>query len=152
VLITGTSSGLGRALALDLAGRGGTVLAGVRRADTAPRVDGSSGVIHEIVLDVTSPRDVETVATRLEAVVPAAGLRAVVNNAGIGVGAPLEFVALDALRDQFEVNVFGQVAVTQALLELLRSHGDGRVVFMSSIAGRTATPFLGPYAASKRAL
>jgi NAD(P)-dependent dehydrogenase (short-subunit alcohol dehydrogenase family) len=79
------------------------------------------------------------------------GLDALVNNAGIGVGGPLELVDLEALREQFEVNVFGQVAVTQALLPALR-RARGRIVLVSSIGGRVAAPFLAPYGASKHAL
>ena len=78
-------------------------------------------------------------------------LDALVNNAGIGVGGPLELVPLDELRRQFEVNVFGQVAVTQAMLPALR-RAHGRIVFVSSIGGRVAVAFTAPYAASKHAV
>lgn len=81
----------------------------------------------------------------------AAGIAGLVNNAGIFIGGPLEFLPLDDLRRQFEVNVFGQIAATQVFLPLLRS-ARGRVILMGSISGRIATPLLGPYAASKFAL
>ena len=80
-----------------------------------------------------------------------ADLDGLVNNAGIGVAGPLEYVPLDALRRQFEVNVTGQIAVTQAFLPFLR-RSCGRIVFIGSIGGRFATPFLAPYCASKFAL
>jgi NAD(P)-dependent dehydrogenase (short-subunit alcohol dehydrogenase family) len=84
-------------------------------------------------------------------VVGETGLLGLVNNAGIAVGGPLEFLPIAEIRQQFEVNVIGQIAVTQAFLSLLRQ-GQGRIINMSSISGRVATPFLGPYAASKFAL
>lgn len=79
-------------------------------------------------------------------------MRAVVNSAGIGVGGPLDFVAIEDLRRQFEVNVIGQVAVTQALVGLLRARPGSRTVFVSSVGSRVSAPFFGPYAASKRAV
>jgi NAD(P)-dependent dehydrogenase (short-subunit alcohol dehydrogenase family) len=139
VLVTGASSGIGEACALRLARNGWRVLAGVRKAGDAP--DGTE----ELLLDVT---DVEQVRAASSAVVE---LHALVNNAGIAVASPLEAIPLDELRRQLDVNVVGQVAVTQALLPQLR-RARGRVVFVGSIAGRSALPFLGPYAASKHAL
>jgi NAD(P)-dependent dehydrogenase (short-subunit alcohol dehydrogenase family) len=79
------------------------------------------------------------------------GLQGLVNNAGIGIGGPVEGLDLDSLRHQFEVNLFGQVAVTQAFLPLLRA-GGGRIVNMSSMAGKVSQPFMAPYCASKHAL
>lgn len=128
VLITGAGSGIGRALALDLAGRGTTVIATVRTAGDAPRPPAGGGRIHEIVLDVTEPVDLVRLPQDVRAALGTETLRAVVNNAGMGVGGPLEFVRLEDLRRQFEVNVVGQVAVTQAVLELLRENGSSRVV------------------------
>jgi NAD(P)-dependent dehydrogenase (short-subunit alcohol dehydrogenase family) len=87
----------------------------------------------------------------MEAELKTVGLHGLVNNAGIVIAGPLEFVPIDALRSQLEINVIGQVAVTQALLPLLR-RSRGRIINMSSVSGRVATPFLGPYAASKFAL
>jgi NAD(P)-dependent dehydrogenase (short-subunit alcohol dehydrogenase family) len=111
----------------------------VRRAGEAP-----AGT-EEVLLDVT---DGEQVAAAAEGVERLDGL---VNNAGIAIAMPLEFVPLDELRHQLEVNLVGQIAVTQALLPALRE-ARGRIVFVGSIAGRSALPFLGPYAASKHAL
>lgn len=97
------------------------------------------------MLDVTYQAQIQATAERLEE------LHGLVNNAGIALASPLEFVPLEELRRQLEVNVVAQVAVTQALIPALR-RGRGRVVFIGSIAGKSALPFLGPYAASKHAL
>jgi NAD(P)-dependent dehydrogenase (short-subunit alcohol dehydrogenase family) len=152
VLVTGTSSGIGRAIAMDLAARGVTVFAGVRRAGDAPEVSQGSGQIHELILDVTNLRDIAEASDYVQRRVGNEGLRAIVNNAGIAVSGPLEFLEIGEMQRQFEVNLFGQLAVTQAFLELVRGHGDGRIIFMGSIGGRVAAPFVGPYAASKHAL
>jgi len=138
-LVTGASSGIGAACAIRLAGAGWRVFAGVRRAGDAP-----AGT-EEVLLDVTDDDQVWAAAKRIEQ------LDGLVNNAGIALAVPLEFIPLDELRRQFEVNVVGQVAVTQAFLPHLR-RSRGRIVFVGSIAGRSALPFLGPYAASKHAL
>ena len=151
-LITGASSGIGRATALRLDAAGFRVFAGVRRqADgEALRAAASPGLV-PLILDVTDATGVETAAKEVEAEVGAAGLQGLVNNAGIAVAAVLEFVELDDLRRQLEVNVVGAAAVTRAFLPLLR-RGGGRVVNVSSNGGYVASPFLGPYAASKFAL
>ena len=152
VLVTGASSGIGRACAALLARRGWRVFAGVRRDADAHRLAASSRRVHPLHLDVTDQASVAAAARSLRASVGDAGLQGLVNNAGISVQGPVEHLALDALRRQLEVNVIGQVAVTQATLPLLRA-GRGRIVMMSSIAGRTtAIPLLSPYFASKAAL
>jgi NAD(P)-dependent dehydrogenase (short-subunit alcohol dehydrogenase family) len=138
-LVTGASSGIGAACAARLVGAGWRVFAGVRRVGDAP-----TGT-DEILLDVTDENQVRAAAERV------GQLDGLVNNAGIALAIPLEFIPLNELRRQFEVNVFGQVAVTQAFLPHLR-RSRGRIVFMGSIAGQSALPFLGPYAASKHAL
>jgi NAD(P)-dependent dehydrogenase (short-subunit alcohol dehydrogenase family) len=139
VLITGASSGIGAACATRLARSGWRVLAGVRREGDAP--EGTE----EVLLDVTDAAQVKAIGERVE------DLQGLVNNAGIAVAAPLEFLPVENFRRQLEVNVTGQVAVTQALLPALR-RGQGRIVFIGSIAGKSALPFLAPYAASKHAL
>jgi NAD(P)-dependent dehydrogenase (short-subunit alcohol dehydrogenase family) len=147
VLVTGATRGIGRATALRLAARGWDVFAGVRRAqDGAELRSAQPSRIWPVVLDVT---DQEQVSALDQALAPA--LDALVNNAGIVVGGPVEAVPLSELRRQLEVNVVGQVAVTQALLPRLR-RARGRVVFVSSLSGRVATPLTGPYNASKFAL
>jgi NAD(P)-dependent dehydrogenase (short-subunit alcohol dehydrogenase family) len=152
VLVTGASTGIGRALVVDLAGRGVTVFAGVRTTGAAPTGEGLPGRIQEVRLDVTDPAQVAEAAATIRERLAGQRLRAVVNNAGVAVGGPLEFVPVDQMRQQFEVNLFGQLAVTQAVLDLIREHGDGRVVFVGSINGRVATPLVGPYSASKHAV
>jgi NAD(P)-dependent dehydrogenase (short-subunit alcohol dehydrogenase family) len=149
VLITGASTGIGRATALRLAGSGWTVLAGVRKAvdGDALRADGGERIV-PIMLDVT---DAAQVAATAAAVDERGGLDALVNNAGIGFGGPLELIPIDDLRSQLEVNVLGPVALTQALLPSLR-RARGRVLFISSVGGRVAMAFTAPYAASKHAI
>jgi NAD(P)-dependent dehydrogenase (short-subunit alcohol dehydrogenase family) len=138
-LVTGASSGIGAASAARLVRAGWRVLAGVREEGQAPEG------CEELLLDVTDEEQVRAATGRVEA------LEGLVNNAGIALATPLEFVPVEELRWQLDVNVVGQVAVTQAFLPALRRAG-GRVVFVGSIAGRSALPFLGPYAASKHAL
>ena len=138
-LVTGASSGIGQACAVRLVHSGWRVHAGVRRPGDAP--DGTE----EVLLDVTDAEQIRDAARLVE------GLDGLVNNAGIALAAPLEFVPPEELRYQLEVNLVGQVAVTQAFMPALR-RAKGRIVFMGSIAGRSALPFLGPYAASKHAL
>jgi NAD(P)-dependent dehydrogenase (short-subunit alcohol dehydrogenase family) len=142
VLITGAGRGIGRAAALRMAAAGWDVVAGVRRAEDAP--DGDR--ITPVVLDVTDAGQVAALDDALPA-----RLDAVVNNAGIVVAGPLESMSADDLRRQFDVNVTGQVAVTQAVLPRLRESG-GRVLFVSSVSGRVAAPLMGPYVASKFAV
>ncbi len=149
VLITGASTGIGRATALRLAGKGWTVLAGVRDRAAAEKLvaDAPPGSVTALTLDVTDPAQIAAAVAQL----PAGGLDALVNNAGIGIGGPLELISPEDLRRQFDVNVFAQVAVTQAMLPALRRAG-GRIVFISSIGGRVAMAFTAPYAASKHAI
>jgi len=152
VVITGASSGIGEACALYLDGLGYRVFAGVRDpADGEALRAKASGRLVPVSLDVTDTASIRLAAETVEAAVGAAGLAGLVNNAGIGGGGPLEAVVLADLRRVFEVNVIGPVAVTQAMLPLVR-RGRGRIVNMGSIAGRAAVPFIGPYAASKFAL
>jgi NAD(P)-dependent dehydrogenase (short-subunit alcohol dehydrogenase family) len=151
VLVTGASTGIGRTIVTDLAASGVTVFAGVRDASAAPTTDGP-GRIHPLLLDVTDHAQVAAAGAAIRERIGPEGMRGVVNNAGIGIGGPLEFIPMDEMRRQFEVNLFGQLAVTQAVLGMLREHGDGRVVYTSSIGGRVAGPMVGPYAASKHAL
>jgi NAD(P)-dependent dehydrogenase (short-subunit alcohol dehydrogenase family) len=145
VIVTGASSGIGEAIALHLREGGFSVLAGVRRDEDAERL--STRGLTPIRLDVTDPEQLAEARAEVGDR-PLAGL---VNNAGILRGGPLEFVRLDDLREQLEVNVIGQVAVTQAFIGGLRA-GRGRIVNVGSISGRLATPMVGPYVAAKFAL
>jgi NAD(P)-dependent dehydrogenase (short-subunit alcohol dehydrogenase family) len=165
-LITGASTGIGRATALRLAGAGWTVLAGVRDTSAGERLvqeAGAAGRLVPLALEVTDAAQIAAAAARVEQEAAEAGgsgpggLDALINNAGIGIGGPLELISADDLRRQFEVNVFAQVAVTQALLPALRRASTprgtgGRIVFVSSIGGRVAMAFTAPYAASKHAI
>ena len=150
VLVTGASTGIGRACALHCAQRGWQVFAGVRSAAHGDALRVISAAITPLQLDVTVAEQVAAAAQTLAASA-GSGLHGLVNNAGIAVVGPLEFLPLAALRQQLEVNVVGQLAVTQALLPLLRS-ARGRIVNISSVSGRVAAPLLGAYAASKFAL
>jgi NAD(P)-dependent dehydrogenase (short-subunit alcohol dehydrogenase family) len=148
VLVTGASSGIGEASALRLARAGWRVLAGVRAAADGERLRAVGGEqLEPVTIDVTDPATIAAVAEHLGE----EPLRALVNNAGTALAMPLEFLPLDQLRGQLEVNLVGHLAVTQALLPNLRA-ARGRIVNVGSIAGRSALPFLGAYAASKHAL
>ncbi len=144
VVVTGASSGIGAACAARLSATGWHVYGGVRTDRDAQTLRDRG--IEPLLLDVT---DAEQTAAAAERV--GASLDGLVDNAGIAVAAPLELVPLDELRRQLEVNVVGQVAALQAFLPALRA-AKGRVVLMGSVGGRSALPFLGPYAASKHAL
>lgn len=148
VLITGASTGIGRAAALRMDADGWRVYAGVRRQEDADalRAAGSDRLV-PLILDVTDPGQIAAAAGRIEAESPA-GLDGLVNNAGIAVPGPLETIPVDDFRRQVEVNLTAQVAVTQAMLPLIRA-ARGRVVFLSSIGGRIAFPLNGPYHAAK---
>ncbi len=152
-LITGASTGIGRATALRLAKNGWTVLAGVRDPAAGERLEQEApgGGVIALTLDVTDPAQIAAALERVQEQTAGGGLDALVNNAGIGLGGPLELIAAEDLRRQFDVNVFAQVAVTQAMLPALR-RAHGRIVFVSSIGGRVAMAFTAPYAASKHAL
>jgi NAD(P)-dependent dehydrogenase (short-subunit alcohol dehydrogenase family) len=152
VLITGASTGIGAACALACAKQGMTVFAGVRSVDAgnALKTHAARGVI-PVQLDVTDHDSITKAADTVRTQVGEAGLWGLVNNAGIAIGSPLELVPLKQLRRQLEVNVIGQIAVTQAVLPLLR-RGRGRIINMGSIAGRSTIPMMGPYSASKHAL
>jgi NAD(P)-dependent dehydrogenase (short-subunit alcohol dehydrogenase family) len=159
-LITGASTGIGRASTLRLAGKGWTVLAGVRDPAVGERLLAEAappGRVIPLQLEVTDPVQIAQAVARVDEESAGGGasvggaLDALVNNAGIGVGGPLELISQEDLRRQFDVNVLAQVAVTQALLPALR-RAHGRIVFVSSIGGRVAMAFTAPYAASKHAL
>ena len=152
VVITGASTGIGAACARRLDAEGFRVFAGVRKeADGEALRAKTSERLTPILVDVTEETQIDRAAAQVAETVGEDGLQGLVNNAGIAVAGPLEFVPVSELRRQLEVNVLGVVAVTQAFLPMLRQ-GRGRVVNMGSVSGRLAMPFLGPYAASKFAL
>jgi NAD(P)-dependent dehydrogenase (short-subunit alcohol dehydrogenase family) len=149
VIITGASSGIGAATARELARRGFHVLAGVRRDQDADVIRGPG--IEPLIIDVTNPDHIRALATRVHGDPEGRAVRALVNNAAIGVNAPVEVFPIDEWRRLFEVNFFGHIAVTQALLpDLIRS--KGRVINVSSVGGRMAMATYGPYASTKFAL
>ncbi|HLG88954.1 MAG TPA: SDR family NAD(P)-dependent oxidoreductase [Alphaproteobacteria bacterium] len=148
-IITGASTGIGAATARELARRGFHVLAGVRRDRDADAIRGPG--IEPLIVDVTNPDHIGALATRVYEDPQSRPVRALINNAAIGVNAPVETFAIDAWRRLFEVNLFGHVAVTQALLPaLIRS--KGRIVNISSVGGKIAMATYGPYAGTKFAL
>jgi NAD(P)-dependent dehydrogenase (short-subunit alcohol dehydrogenase family) len=152
VLITGASTGIGRACALRLDANGWKVYAGVRNDASGEALrTAASPLLEPVNLDVTKPDQVAELATRLTAELGSSGLDGLVNNAGIAVGGPLEYLDLDELHRQFDINVYAPIAMVQAFREPLRL-AKGRIVMMGSIAGRIAGPTLGPYSASKHAL
>ena len=152
VLITGASTGIGAACAIRLAAAGMHVYAGVREdaAGAALRAQ-NAALITPLHIDVTDADSIAAAVATLDAQLGDAGLNGLINNAGIAIGGPLEVLPMNEIRRQFDVNVFGALAVTQAFLPQLR-RARGRIVNMGSIAGRIALPFLGPYCMSKSAL
>lgn len=152
VVVTGASTGIGRATTLRLAGAGFRVFAGVRKQHDADALREQSPNVSPLILDVTDAEQLAEAARQVEAEVGAGGLQGLVNNAGISGGAPTEFMPLDDLRGMFEVNVVGVVATTQAFLPLLRRGAPGRIVCIGSIGGRMSVPFLAAYGMSKAAV
>ena len=147
VLVTGAGRGIGKSIVEHLASRGWDVVAGVRNERDATAVTALNPQhISSVVLDVTDAGHIaaldETLPERLDAIV---------NNAGIVVSGPMETVTPDEWRKQLEINVIGQLAVTQAVLPRLRT-SRGRVVFISSVNGRLSMSLIGAYCASKFAL
>ena len=146
VLVTGASTGIGLAVVRRLATGGTPVLAAVRNEADAAKLAAIANV-EPLILDVTDADDVAALAERLDG----SRLSGLVNNAGIAVAGPLEELSLDEWRRQFDVNLFGLVAVTKASIGALRA-GHGRIVNVGSIGGRIGQPFVGPYSASKGAV
>ncbi|WP_432825481.1 SDR family oxidoreductase [Dactylosporangium sp. CA-092794] len=149
VVVSGASTGMGAATARELASRGFHVLAGVRRESDADalRADG----IEPVILDITNEEHVAALAARVAPDSEGRRLRILINNAGISINAPVETLSLANWRLQFEVNLFGHIAVTQALLPSLRANG-GRIVNISSVGGKIAMSAYGAYAGAKFAL
>ena len=151
VVITGASTGIGAGCAIGCAQQGMTVFAGVRDLRAGEALQAKEGAIIPLQLDVTDDESIKRAADTVRQRVGGAGLAGLINNAGIAIGSPLEVIPLSQLRKQLEVNVIGQIAVTQAFLPLLRQ-AQGRIVNMGSIAGRGTIPMMGPYSASKFAM
>jgi NAD(P)-dependent dehydrogenase (short-subunit alcohol dehydrogenase family) len=148
VLVTGASTGIGRATALRLDAAGWKVFAGVRKESDADSLrEAGSERIAPLILDITDAGQVTAAAERIGGEAEA-GLDGLVNNAGVAIPGPLETLAIDDFRRQIEVNMTAHVAVTQALLPAIRA-ARGRIVFISSIGGRVALPLTGAYHAAK---
>jgi NAD(P)-dependent dehydrogenase (short-subunit alcohol dehydrogenase family) len=149
VVITGTSTGIGRACALRLDAAGFDVFAGVRKPEDGERLRAdASERLRPLIVDVTDTDTIAAAAAEVNDAVGSRGVAGLVNNAGLSVAGPLEFLPLDELRRQLEVNLIGQVAVTQAFVSGVRA-ARGRIVNMTSVGGRIVNPFLAPYHASK---
>lgn len=152
VLVTGTSSGIGEDAALRLDRLGHRVFAGVRSAaDGEALTARASDRLTPILCDVTDEESIAAAEELIAEAVGAAGLQGLVNNAGVARAGPLEHLPIDEWRSQFEVNVFGQVAITRAVLPLIRA-GRGRICFVGSVSGRMGSALMGPYAGSKFAI
>lgn len=149
IVISGASTGMGAATAHELARRGYHVLAGVRRSADADAIREER--VEPVLLDITVPEQIEALVDRIATDPLGRTLRILVNNAGIAVNAPVETLPLDQWRRQFDVNLFGHIAMTQALLPFLHD-STGRVVNISSVGGRIAMPTYGAYAGAKFAL
>jgi len=152
VLITGVSTGIGYAAAVDLAGRGYHVFGSVRTQADADRLQAEIPThFTPLLFDVTDETAVRAAIARLTQLVGENGLVALINNAGISVPGPLAHISLADFRQQLEVNVVGLLAVTQACLPLLKKR-PGRIINISSVSGKIVYPFMGAYAASKHAV
>ncbi|MBZ6211913.1 SDR family NAD(P)-dependent oxidoreductase [Streptomyces olivaceus] len=149
VVVSGASTGIGAATARELASLGYRVLAGVRTDQEADAVRGEG--VEPVTLDITMAGHIDALAERVAGDSEGRVLRALVNNAGIEVNAPVEALPLETWREQFEVNLFGHVAVIQKLLPFLRK-SRGRIVNISSVGGVAALPIFGAYAGTKFAL
>jgi NAD(P)-dependent dehydrogenase (short-subunit alcohol dehydrogenase family) len=148
-LVTGSSTGIGKATALRLDADGWRVFAGVRKQEDAESLRAeASERLTPVMLDVTDGEAIAAVAEEIAGQLGASGLDGLVNNAGIGVPSPLETIPIEDFRRQIEVNLVGQVRVTQAMLPMIRA-ARGRIVFISSIGGRIAFPLGGAYHAAK---
>ena len=152
VIVTGASTGIGRACALDLDKRGFRVFAGIRQESAGTSLtEAASARLTPLHLEITRPEQIQQAVDTVSEALAGDPLVGLVNNAGITVHGPLEFVPPEDLTRQLEVNVVAQLAVTQAFLPMLR-RSQGRVVLMGSVSGLLAVPGFGPYSMSKFAL
>jgi hypothetical protein len=157
-VVTGVSTGIGRAIAAALIGAEWRVFGSVRKDKDASEAKAALGDnFTPLMVDVTDAAAIRRAADDVGAALQGRTLDALVNNAGIAVAAPLAYLDLEEVRRQFDVNVYGPIRVTQAFLPLLgadrsRKGAPGRIVNISSVAGKIASPFMAPYAMSKHAL
>lgn len=151
ILITGASTGIGQDAALSLARKGHQVFAGVRNVKDGDALKAACADLIPVVIDVTKTETINSAFQQIQAQRKTNQKFCLVNNAGIAVASPMETVSMDEMRGQFDVNVFGLVAVTQKFLPWIRQ-SQGRIVNISSISGKVTRAFLGPYSASKYAV
>ncbi|MHC4823042.1 MAG: SDR family NAD(P)-dependent oxidoreductase [Planctomycetota bacterium] len=155
ILVTGASTGIGRAIAVDLARHGYLVFGSVRNQVDADALEAATpegaSTIRPLQFDVTDAETIRHAADRLQEEIGDRGLGALINNAGIAVAAPLEYIPIADLQLQMDINFTGVLRCTQAFLPLVKT-ARGRIIQISSIAGRLAFPLAGPYHASKHAL
>lgn len=157
VVISGASSGIGRAAARHLAAKGWHVFAGVRSDADAAALDADHANITPLKLDVTKSESLEAAVATVSAALEGKTLDGLVNNAGIAFMGPLALQPMDEIEAHFRVNALGAIAATKAFLPLLgmdeaRSGKPGRIVNITSVGGKIASPFLGAYVATKHAL
>ncbi|HXI92637.1 MAG TPA: SDR family NAD(P)-dependent oxidoreductase [Blastocatellia bacterium] len=154
VIVTGASAGIGEAAARRLAGEGATVVIAARRADRLEalkrEIESAGGRALAVVGDVTSPQDREQLVQ--ETVRAFGRIDGLVNNAGYGQRGPIELVPIEAIRQNFETNLFSLIALTQLVIPIMRAQGSGRIVNVSSVAGRIARPLSSVYDSTKHAL
>ena len=149
VVVTGASTGIGRATALLLDKQGYRVFAGVRKTADANKLKKDAvGDLTPVTIDVTKQRSIDTARQKIQRAVGKKGLAGLVNNAGIAAAGPVEHLPVEDFQKVIDTNLVGQYAVTQAFLPLLR-RGDGTAVFITSIGGKVANPFFAPYNAAK---
>ena len=156
ILVTGATAGIGRFVALDLASRGHSVFATGRNASAlaslASEAEAAGHALRTLELDVTSAESIRGAVAAVRAQTGGHGVDVIVNNAGYGQGGPLLEVSDATLREQFDTNVFGLMAVTRAFVPEMLARGRGWIVNVSSVGGRVTFPFFGAYHASKYAL
>jgi NADP-dependent 3-hydroxy acid dehydrogenase YdfG len=152
ILVTGASSGIGRAVAIELAERGHTVFAAARRRATLDDLAASHRGIVAVPLDVNDEDSIDTAWTLIESATRGGGVDVLVNAAGFALTGPIETLSTREVKRQFDTNVFGLLAVTRAVLPSMRARGAGRVINISSIVGRTSFPAMGVYGATKYAV
>ncbi len=152
VLITGATAGIGRHAALYLAAKGHRVIATGRNTDALATIRAQVPVIDTISLDVTDTLSIDAAVTEVDRLTDGRGVDVLINNAGYGVGGPLLGVSDTQLREQFDVNVFGLMAVTRAFAPKMMARRSGRILNVSSVAGRFSLPLLGAYHATKFAV
>jgi NAD(P)-dependent dehydrogenase (short-subunit alcohol dehydrogenase family) len=152
ILVTGATAGIGRASAILLASKGHRVFAAGRNGEALEKLAREHVTITGVVMDVTSTESVDEAAAKIEEVLQGASLDVLVNNAGFALVGPLEELDMDDWERQYQVNVLGVVRVTRRFLPAMRQRRRGRIVNVSSVAGRVTMPFFAPYNSTKHAL